>query len=156
MHRLSIAETITQLRSKKISSCELTQHYLERIQKYEHLNSYISSCAEKALEQAQISDQKLANDTAGALEGVPLAIKDLFVTKGVRTTAGSKMLHNFVPPYESSVTEKLRRAGAVFLGKTNMDEFAMGSASVTSSFGPVVNPWKASSRPNARDRKSVV
>ena len=152
MHRLTIAETIQQLRSKKISSRELTQHYLDRIDSYAHLNSYISVCAEEALEQAQISDQRLSGDveSCGVLEGVPLGIKDLFVTKGLRTTAGSKMLHNFVPPYESCVTEKLRKAGAVFLGKTNMDEFAMGSANVTSAFGPVVNPWRSVSRPEAR------
>jgi aspartyl-tRNA(Asn)/glutamyl-tRNA(Gln) amidotransferase subunit A len=94
-----------------------------------------------AVRAAEESDRKIANGSVGELEGVPLGIKDLFLTKGVRTTAGSKMLYNFIPPYESTVTRKLLEAGAVFLGKTNMDEFAMGSANVTSHYGNVLNPW---------------
>jgi aspartyl-tRNA(Asn)/glutamyl-tRNA(Gln) amidotransferase subunit A len=116
--------------------------------KYVHWNAFITVCEESALRSAQLSDQKIAAGTAGALEGVPIALKDLFLSKGIRTTAGSKMLHNFIPPYESTVSQKLLDAGAVVLGKTNMDEFAMGSANITSHYGPVVNPW-------SRDKKLV-
>ncbi len=141
MHTLSLFDTKQALLSKKFSSVELTKCFLERIEKYSNLNAYITVCAEQALEAAKKSDEKIASGNAGELEGIPLAIKDLFLTKGVRTTAGSKMLYNFVPPYESTVTQKLLDAGSVFLGKTNMDEFAMGSANITSYYGNVISPW---------------
>jgi aspartyl-tRNA(Asn)/glutamyl-tRNA(Gln) amidotransferase subunit A len=141
MHRLSLSETRQALLERKFSSIELTQHFLERLEKHQDLNAFITVCADKALEAARRSDQKISTNSAGELEGIPLGIKDLFLTNGVRTTAGSKMLYNFIPPYESTVTQKLLDAGAVFLGKTNMDEFAMGSANITSYYGSVVNPW---------------
>ncbi len=107
------------------------------------LNAFITEAGEQALRMADASDQRIAKGEAGALEGLPLAIKDLFCTKGTRTTAASKILGNFVPPYESTVTQNLWNAGAVMLGKTNLDEFAMGSSNETSAFGPVFNPWRA-------------
>lgn len=141
MHTLSLYEVKSGLLSKKFSSVEITKCFLERIEKYKNLNAFITVCPEQALESAKQSDQKIANGTAGEMEGIPLALKDLYMTKGIRTTAGSKMLENFIAPYESTVTQKLLDAGSVFLGKTNMDEFAMGSANITSYFGKVVNPW---------------
>ncbi|MCR5224899.1 MAG: Asp-tRNA(Asn)/Glu-tRNA(Gln) amidotransferase subunit GatA [Alphaproteobacteria bacterium] len=141
MHTLSLFDTKQALLSKKFSSVELTKCFLERMEKYSNLNAYITVCAEQALAAAKQSDEKIASGNAGELEGIPLAIKDLFLTKGVRTTAGSKMLYNFIPPYESTVTQKLLDAGSVFLGKTNMDEFAMGSANITSYYGNVISPW---------------
>ncbi|MDR1334731.1 MAG: Asp-tRNA(Asn)/Glu-tRNA(Gln) amidotransferase subunit GatA [Holosporaceae bacterium] len=141
MYKLSLSDTKKALLTRKFSSVELTQCFLNRIEKHEYLNAFITVCADKALEAARQSDQKISTNSAGELEGIPLAVKDLFMTKGIRTTAGSKMLYNFIPPYESTVTEKLLNAGAVFLGKTNMDEFAMGSANITSHYGPVINPW---------------
>jgi aspartyl-tRNA(Asn)/glutamyl-tRNA(Gln) amidotransferase subunit A len=106
------------------------------------LNAFITETAEQALAMAAASDARLAKGEAGWLEGIPLAIKDLFCTEGVRTTAASKILGNFVPPYESTVTANLWRQGAVMLGKTNLDEFAMGSSNMTSAFGPVESPWR--------------
>lgn len=141
MHTLTIAEAKKKLLKKDISSVELTKCFLDRIKKYKKLNAFITICPEKALQDAKLSDQRITNGSAGELEGIPLAIKDLFVTKGIRTTAGSKMLENFIPPYESTVTQKLWNAGGVNLGKTNMDEFAMGSANITSYYGNVINPW---------------
>ena len=107
------------------------------------LNAFVTETPERALEMAAESDARIAKGEARALEGLPLAIKDLFCTKGVKTTAGSRILSNFVPPYESTVTQNLWDAGAVMLGKTNMDEFAMGSSNETSWFKPVINPWRA-------------
>lgn len=141
MHTLSLSEIKHGLKEKKFSSVELTKCFLERIEKYKCLNAFITICAENALKAAEISDQKIAKGQCGALEGIPLAIKDLFSTKGTRTTCGSKMLENYIPPYESTITQKLLDAGAVFLGKTNMDEFAMGSANITSHYGNVISPW---------------
>lgn len=141
MYTLSLYEVKSGLLSKKFSSVEITKCFLERIEKYKNLNAFITVCPEQALESAKQSDQKIANGMAGEMEGIPLAIKDLYMTKGIRTTSGSKMLENFIAPYESTVTQKLLNAGSVFLGKTNMDEFAMGSANITSYFGKVVNPW---------------
>ncbi|MDR2781260.1 MAG: Asp-tRNA(Asn)/Glu-tRNA(Gln) amidotransferase subunit GatA [Holosporaceae bacterium] len=141
MHNLSLYEIRNRLLKKDFSSVELTKCYLDRIEKFKHLNAFITVCADHALRSAQLSDKKISNGSARELEGIPLAIKDLFLTKGIRTTAGSRMLENFIPPYESTVSEKLLEAGAVFLGKTNMDEFAMGSANITSYYGNVINPW---------------
>ena len=141
MHTLSLIDTRRALLNKEFTSVELTKCFLDRIKKFNNLNAYITVCEEEAIRAAENSDQKIANGQAGELEGIPLGIKDLFLTKGVRTTAGSRMLHNFIPPYESTVTQKLLEAGGVFLGKTNMDEFAMGSANMTSYYGNVISPW---------------
>ncbi len=134
-----------------ISSVELTQAHLDAIGKLNpRLNAYITVTGEQALAQAKASDKRRAEGGAGPLEGVPLAIKDLFCTAGTRTTAGSKILGNFVPPYESTVSGNLLRDGAVFLGKANLDEFAMGSSNGTSAFGPVENPWSRRNDPDTR------
>ncbi|HYJ35348.1 MAG TPA: amidase, partial [Rhizomicrobium sp.] len=141
---MSLAEARDAIRAKKISSRELTAAFVAAIEKARPLNAFITEAGEKALAMADASDKRIAAGNPGALEGLPLAIKDLFCTKGVRTTAASKILGNFVPPYESTVTQNLWDAGAVMLGKTNLDEFAMGSSNETSAFGPVFNPWRAS------------
>ncbi len=141
-HNLSLKKQLQGLKEGSFSSTELTTHYLERIEKYDgELNSFISVTAERALIQAKNSDERYANNQAFGLDGIPLAHKDIFCTKDVLTTCGSKMLHNFVSPYSSTVYEKLDAQGMVMLGKTNMDEFAMGSSNETSYFGPVKNPW---------------
>ncbi|MFC0388520.1 Asp-tRNA(Asn)/Glu-tRNA(Gln) amidotransferase subunit GatA [Muricoccus vinaceus] len=126
-----------------VSSEALTAAHLEAIAALNpRLNVFVTVTAERAMEAARASDARRANGIAGRLEGVPLAIKDLFCTEGVRTTAASRILGEFVPPYESTVTANLLRDGAVFLGKANLDEFAMGSSNATSAFGEVENPWK--------------
>ena len=112
------------------------------MEKARALNAYVLETPEKALAMAKASDEKLGRGEGGALEGIPLGIKDLFCTEGVVSTAGSKILGNFNPPYESTVTRNLWNDGAVMLGKLNMDEFAMGSSNETSAFGPVVSPWR--------------
>jgi aspartyl-tRNA(Asn)/glutamyl-tRNA(Gln) amidotransferase subunit A len=134
-----------------LTSVELTQAHLDAIAALNpRLNAYVTVTAEQALDQARASDARRAEGVAGPLEGVPLAIKDLFCTAGVRTTAGSRILDNFVPPYESTVSGNLLRDGAVFLGKVNLDEFAMGSSNTTSAFGPVENPWSRANDPDTR------
>jgi aspartyl-tRNA(Asn)/glutamyl-tRNA(Gln) amidotransferase subunit A len=143
MTAFTLAEARDALKAKKISSQELTAALVAAVEAARPLNAYVTETPEKALAMAKASDARLAKGEGGALEGLPLAIKDLFCTKGVRTTAGSKILGNFVPPYESTVTQNLWNAGAVMLGKTNMDEFAMGSSNETSTHGPVFNPWRA-------------
>ncbi len=139
---LTIAEARDLLRDKKISASELTDAHIAAVEKARPLNAYILETPEKAREMAKASDARLAKGQGGTLEGIPLGIKDLFCTDGVRTTACSKILGNFVPPYESTVTANLWRDGAVMLGKLNCDEFAMGSSNETSAFGPVVSPWR--------------
>lgn len=142
MHNLTIAQMIEQLRSKAVSSVELTQHFLERIERLDpEYNAFISVTREQALAQAQAADQRLAAGGAPDLCGIPIAHKDIFCTEGVKTTCGSRMLDNFVPPYDATVVDNYNRVGAVTLGKTNMDEFAMGSSNETSYYGPVKNPW---------------
>jgi len=134
-----------------IGAEELTRAHLEAIERLNpRLNAFVTVTAEQALEAARQSDARRARGEAGPLEGIPLAIKDLFCTEGVRTTAASRILGNFVPPYESTVTANLRRDGAVFLGKANMDEFAMGSSNLTSAYGGVENPWSRRNDPEAR------
>src|ERR1700712_2204603 len=140
---MTLAEARDALAAKKASSRELTTALVKAVESARGLNAYVTETAEKALAMADASDKRRAAGQSGALEGLPLAIKDLFCTKGVRTTAASKILGNFVPPYESTVTQNLWDAGAVMLGKTNLDEFAMGSSNETSAFGPVFNPWRA-------------
>ncbi len=140
--KLSIKQAISGLKNKDFSAVELTKNYIKNIEANRHLNAYITECFDVALKMAKTSDKKIANNQDGILEGIPLGIKDLFCTKNIRTTCASKMLENFVPPYESTVTQKLFDAGVVNLGKLNMDEFAMGSGNTNSYFGPVVNPYK--------------
>ena len=137
---LTIEKTLLGLKNKEFSAQEITKHYLDKISKNKDLNAYITVTKDLALKQAEESDKKYKNGENRALEGVPFSIKDLFCTLDVRTTAGSKMLENFVPKYESKVTSKLFSKGVVMLGKTNLDEFAMGSANITSYFGAVKNP----------------
>ncbi|GAB4173555.1 MAG: Asp-tRNA(Asn)/Glu-tRNA(Gln) amidotransferase subunit GatA [Thalassobaculales bacterium] len=139
---LSLAAMAAGLKARQFSAVEVAQAHIDAIARARHLNAFILETPEKALAMAAASDARLARGEGGALEGVPLGIKDLFCTEGVQTTAGSKILEGFVPPYESTVTANLWRAGAVMLGKLNMDEFAMGSANITSAYGNVENPWR--------------
>ncbi len=143
MHaELTLAAARDGLRERRFSARELTQSMLAAIEALNpRLNAFITVTPARALQQADAADNAIARGNGGPLTGVPLAIKDLFCTEGVRTTAGSRILAPFVPPYESTVTQNLLRDGAVFLGKANMDEFAMGSSNMTSAFGAVTNPW---------------
>jgi aspartyl-tRNA(Asn)/glutamyl-tRNA(Gln) amidotransferase subunit A len=148
MHRESLADLSRKLRSRKISSVELTSHFLDRIEGVGRaLNAFITIDRERSLAQAAAADARIAKGDAGPLTGIPVAHKDLFCAKGWRTTCGSRILSNFVAPYDAHVIEQFDRAGAVILGKTNMDEFAMGSSNETSAFGPVRNPWDAGAVP---------
>jgi aspartyl-tRNA(Asn)/glutamyl-tRNA(Gln) amidotransferase subunit A len=141
--RLTIAEARDGLVSGNFSAIELTEAHLDAMGSAGELNAFISETPEIAKERAEASDKRRANgETRGAMDGIPVAIKDLFCTKGTLTTAGSHILDGFVPAYESTVTANLADAGSVMLGKTNMDEFAMGSANITSYYGPVKNPWR--------------
>ncbi len=148
MHNKTIAELSTALRDGDLSSVELTGHMLQRIKTCgEPLNSFISVTAEQALEEAAAADRRIAAGQAGALTGIPIAHKDIFCTRDVRTSCGSRMLENFISPYDATVVTRLKEAGVVMLGKTNMDEFAMGSSNETSHFGPVRNPWDTETVP---------
>jgi len=148
---LSLAQARLALDARQISARELTQAYLDAIAALNpRLNAYITVTAEAALTAADAADQKLAAGQGGPLEGIPLGIKDLFCTAGTRTTAASRILGDFTPPYESTITRQLLRDGAVFLGKLNLDEFAMGSSNATSAFGPVENPWSRRNDPDTR------
>jgi aspartyl-tRNA(Asn)/glutamyl-tRNA(Gln) amidotransferase subunit A len=144
--QFTLAEARDALAAKAISARELAEAHIDAIARARSLNAYITETPDRALAAATQSDAKIAAGDARALEGIPLAIKDLFCTDGVRTTAASRILDNFLPTYESTVTRNLWNAGAIMLGKTNLDEFAMGSSSETSYFGPVVNPWRARGR----------
>jgi aspartyl-tRNA(Asn)/glutamyl-tRNA(Gln) amidotransferase subunit A len=139
---LTIAEARDGLRAKRFSARELAAAHNEAVAKIAPLNAYITATPEQALAMAEASDARLAKGEALSLEGIPLAIKDLFCTQGVLTTASSHILDGFTPAYESTVTAKLWAAGAVMLGKTNLDEFAMGSSTTTSYYGPTENPWR--------------
>jgi len=140
--RLTAHEAHEGLRARQFTSVELTQAVLDRVAAVEaRVHAYITVTADVAIEQAREADVKLATGSATPLTGIPMAVKDLIVTKGVRTTAGSRILENFIPPYDSHVYECVRRAGAVMVGKSNMDEFAMGSSTEHSAFGPSHNPW---------------
>ena len=142
VHKRTLAQLAAGLRAKEFSSVELTRFFLDRIEASQpKLNAFISVTKEQAMAAAETADRDLAASRGGALGGVPIAHKDLFCTAGVRTTCGSRMLDNFVSPYDATVVAKLKAAGAVMLGKTNMDEFAMGSSNETSFHGPVRNPW---------------
>ena len=143
MHHLTIAELMAGLRNKSFSSTELTQHYLQRIQQLDaQFNSYITVSEQQALTDAAIADERLAQGDAPDLCGIPIAHKDLFCTAGIRTSCGSKILDNFIPPYSATIVDNCRTAYAVTLGKTNMDEFAMGSSNESSFYGPTKNPWQ--------------
>jgi len=139
---LTLAEARDQLRAKQISAVELADAHIRAVERIRPLNAFITETLDLARERAKLADKRLAEGKAGALEGIPLAIKDLFCTEGVLTTAASHILKGFHPPYESTVTANLKRAGAVMLGKTNLDEFAMGSSNMTSHYGPVESPWR--------------
>ncbi len=142
MHTLSIKQMSEKLQNREISSVELTQHYLDRIEKLDpELNAYVTVTPELALEMAKQADELIAAGKAGPLTGIPLAHKDIFCTEGVKTTCGSKMLDNFISPYDAHVVEQLKKAGLPILGKTNMDEFAMGSSTESSYYGQTKNPW---------------
>jgi aspartyl-tRNA(Asn)/glutamyl-tRNA(Gln) amidotransferase subunit A len=142
VHRRTVAQLSEGLRRKEFSSVELTRIFLERIQASQpRLNAFICVTADEALQSAQAADRALAGGNATRLTGVPIVHKDIFCTQGVKTTCGSRMLENFVSPYDATVVAKLKSAGTVMLGKANMDEFAMGSSNETSYFGPVRNPW---------------
>jgi aspartyl-tRNA(Asn)/glutamyl-tRNA(Gln) amidotransferase subunit A len=142
MHQLSLAEIARALAAKQFSAEELSNHLLSRINALDpQLNSFISVTEELAISQAKAADARRANGETGALLGAPIAHKDLFCTQGVRTSCGSKMLDNFIAPYNATVVDKLNAAGCVTLGKLNMDEFAMGSANESSHYGAVKNPW---------------
>ncbi|HEY9568702.1 MAG TPA: amidase, partial [Thalassobaculum sp.] len=139
---LTLAEARDRLARKEISSVELTEAQIGAVEAGRSLNAFITETPEKALLMARASDERRRKGEAGPLEGLPIAIKDLFCTEGVPTTAGSHIRGGFTPTYESTVTANLWRDGAVMLGKLNMDEFAMGSANITSYHGPVENPWR--------------
>ncbi|CAB9544351.1 Aspartyl-tRNA(Asn) amidotransferase subunit A (EC @ Glutamyl-tRNA(Gln) amidotransferase subunit A (EC, partial [Bathymodiolus brooksi thiotrophic gill symbiont] len=146
MHTKTIAELTQGLKNKEFSSVELTQHYLDRINTSD-LNAFITITDEIALQQAQTADAQIAKGKASILTGIPYAHKDIFCTNGVKTSAASKMLDNFISPYDATVSHKLNQSGLVMLGKTNMDEFAMGSSNENSFYGAVKNPWDKNKAP---------
>lgn len=156
MHNLSLTQLAAGLRSKQFSSLELTQSFLNRINSYQQLNAYVTVSSELALQQAEAADRRLASGDATLLTGIPLAQKDIFCTQGIKTSCGSKMLDNFIAPYNATVIENFNRAGAVMLGKLNMDEFAMGSSNETSFYGPSLNPWATDCVPGGSSGGSAV
>ena len=141
---LTLAGARDAIRAKTVSARELTQAHVAAMEGARTLNVFITETPERALEMARASDERLARGEGGLLEGLPLGVKDLYCTKGVRTTAGSRILDGFVPAYESTISAQLWRDGAVMLGKLNLDEFAMGSSNETSYFGPAISPWRRS------------
>ena len=142
LHNLTVAELAAGLKARRFSSLDLTLHFLGRIEKMAPaLNAFVTITADAALAEARAADERLARGEGGPLTGVPIAHKDIFCTDGILTTCSSKMLSNFVAPYDATVVERWKAAGTVLLGKTNMDEFAMGSSNETSFYGPVRNPW---------------
>ncbi len=147
MHNKTIAELARGLRDREYSSVELTQHFLNRIKQANSLNAFVTITEEQAMIEAKAADEQIVKSQAGPLTGIPIGQKDIFCTKDVKTSCGSKMLDNFISPYNATVVEKFDQAGAVMLGKLNMDEFAMGSSNETSFYGPVKNPWDISKVP---------
>jgi aspartyl-tRNA(Asn)/glutamyl-tRNA(Gln) amidotransferase subunit A len=148
MHEKTIAELALGLKSKEFSSVELTRAFLARIERHgPALNCFVTVTESEALAAAQAADERIARGEAGPLTGVPIAQKDIFCTRDIRTSCGSKMLDNFIAPYDATVVERFKEAGAVMLGKLNMDEFAMGSSNETSFYGPVKNPWDTGTVP---------
>ncbi len=148
MHNKTIAELSSGLHNREFSSLEVTQAFLARIHRFDtDLNCFITLTEENAIDDAKAADQKLAAAAAGPLTGIPIAHKDIFCTRSIKTSCGSKMLDNFHSPYDATVVSRLHDAGIVLLGKLNMDEFAMGSSNETSFYGPVKNPWDTSAVP---------
>src|SRR6266404_5173894 len=148
LHNLSVGELAERLRLRELSSVELTRHFLARIERLNPaLNALITLTADAALAAAAAADRRLKDGERAPLLGIPLIHKDIFCTDGVRTSCGSRMLDNFVAPYDATVVARLKAAGAVMLGKANMDEFAMGSSNETSYYGPVKNPWNTAKVP---------
>ncbi|MEC9415348.1 MAG: Asp-tRNA(Asn)/Glu-tRNA(Gln) amidotransferase subunit GatA, partial [Pseudomonadota bacterium] len=148
MHNKTLSELKKGLIDKEYSATEITEAFLMRIKDHsESLNAFITVTPDKAMEASVLADQLIAKGEHRLLTGLPIAHKDLFCTNGILTSCGSKMLHNFIPPYDATVVECLSEAGAIMLGKTNMDEFAMGSSNETSHYGPVNNPWDLSLSP---------
>jgi aspartyl-tRNA(Asn)/glutamyl-tRNA(Gln) amidotransferase subunit A len=147
--KLTLKAALAGLKAKEFSAVEITKAHIDAIEAARGLNAFVLETPDHALTMAKASDERLARGEGGDLEGAPLGIKDLFCTQGVRSTAASKILGNFVPTYESTVTSKLWGQGAVMLGKLNLDEFAMGSSNETSAFGPVINPWRRSGETTA-------
>src|SRR5512145_1315676 len=144
LHTMTVAELAAGLKARRFSSLDLALHFLGRIERLgPELNAFVTVTADRALADARAADELLARGEGGPLTGVPIAHKDIFCTDGILTTCASKMLSNFVAPYDATVVERWRAAGTVLLGKTNMDEFAMGSSNETSFYGPVRNPWDA-------------
>ena len=139
--QFSISEALSLLEKKEFSTKELVETYINAIEKTKDLNMYLTTCFDQALEQAKISDQNYLNGNQRFLEGIPLGVKDMFCTKGIETTASSKILKKFIPTYESTVTQNLWKEGAINLGKLSCDEFAMGSSNETAAKGEVINPW---------------
>jgi aspartyl-tRNA(Asn)/glutamyl-tRNA(Gln) amidotransferase subunit A len=147
-HQMTLAELSARLQAGDVSSSELTEHFLSRIRQHDvTLNSFITVVEDQAMAQAAEADRVLKQGGAGPLTGVPIAHKDIFCTRGIRTSCGSKMLDNFISPYDATVVSKFKQAGVVTLGKTNMDEFAMGSSNETSFYGAVKNPWNTDTVP---------
>ena len=148
--RMTLSEARQGLTDRQFTALELVDAHIAAMEAGRGLNAFITETPELARQRAAEADRRLAKGEGGVLEGLPIAVKDLFCTEGVRTTAASKILGNFIPPYESTVSANLKKAGAVMVGKTSLDEFAMGSSNTTSHFGPVINPWTRRSDPNAR------
>jgi aspartyl-tRNA(Asn)/glutamyl-tRNA(Gln) amidotransferase subunit A len=153
---LTLADARDGLARKSFSARELTSAYNDAVSEIERLNAYITPTPERALAMAEAADQRLARGETRPLDGIPIAVKDLYCTKGVLTTAASHILDGFHPPYESTVTDKLWQSGAVMLGKTNLDEFAMGSSNTTSYHGPVENPWRRHPEHQMGDNRPLV
>lgn len=149
--KLNISDALAGLNNKDFTASELNNAHIDQAIKYKHLNVFITETFDRAVAQAKIADENYLKGQARSLEGIPVGVKDLFCTKGVRSTSASKALHNFVPTYESKVSANIAEQGAVMLGKVNMDEFAMGSSNLTSYFGKVISPWKA-----LNDQKELV
>ncbi|MGY6277647.1 Asp-tRNA(Asn)/Glu-tRNA(Gln) amidotransferase subunit GatA [Methylomonas sp. MgM2] len=156
MYNKTLTELAAGLHSKDYSSVELTQVFLNRIRQHQDLNAFITVSEERALQQAQAADRSLSAGNASALTGIPIAQKDIFCTLGTKTSCGSKMLDNFIAPYDATVVEKFNESGAVMLGKLNMDEFAMGSSNETSYYGPARNPWDTDCVPGGSSGGSAV
>ena len=157
LYGLSISQLAPLLARREVSPLEVTEQLLERINAVDgQLNAYLTVDADGARAQAKAAEARIAKGEGGPLTGIPLALKDLLVTKGLRTTCASKILENFVPPFDATVCAKLRRAGAVFLGKVNMDEFAMGSSTENSAFGSTRNPWNRDYTPGGSSGGSAV
>jgi aspartyl-tRNA(Asn)/glutamyl-tRNA(Gln) amidotransferase subunit A len=144
--RMTIIEALEGLKKKEFTPTELTKAHIQEIEKTKELNAYVTTCFDRALDEAKIQDAAYLKGETGLMAGIPIAMKDLFCTENVRTTASSRILENFIPPYESTVSGKLKTEGAITLGKANLDEFAMGSSNLTSYYGGVINPWSPGER----------